>query len=63
MRKALVAFARKYQQVSWLEVDIDRDSGLIRRYDAIVPVLCLDDMEICHDFFDETALVAALSLA
>jgi hypothetical protein len=63
MRKALVAFTRKHPQVSWLEVDIDRDIQLIRRYDALVPVLCLDDTEICHFFFDESALVAALALA
>ena len=63
MRKALVAFTRKHPQVSWLEVDIDRDIELIRRYDALVPVLCLGDTEICHFFFDESALVAALALA
>jgi thioredoxin reductase (NADPH) len=63
MRKALVVFARKHQQVSWLEVDIDRDIELIRRYDALVPVLCLGNTEICHYFFDESALVAALALA
>lgn len=63
MRKALAAFAQKHRQVSWLEVDIDRDTELIRRYDAMVPVLCLGDTEICHYFFDETALVAALALA
>ena len=63
MRKALVAFARKHQQVRWLEVDIDRDIELIRRYDALVPVLCLGNTEICHYFFDESALVAALALA
>ena len=63
MRKALVAFTRKQPQVSWLEVDIDRDIELIRRYDALVPVLCLGNTEICHYFFDESALVAALALA
>ena len=63
MRKALVAFTRKHPQVSWLEVDIDRDIELIRRYDALVPVLCLGNTEICHYFFDESALVAALALA
>ena len=63
MRKALLAFTHKNQQVSWIEVDIDRDIKLIRRYDAMVPVLCLGDTEICHYFFDESALVAALALA
>jgi len=63
MRKALVVFTHKHQQVSWLEVDIDRDIELIRRYDALVPVLCLGNTEICHYFFDESALVAVLALA
>jgi len=63
MRKALVVFSSKHQQVSWLEIDIDRDIELIRRYDALVPVLCLGNTEICHYFFDESALVAALALA
>jgi len=63
MRKALVVFTRKHPQVSWVEVDIDRDFELIRRYDARIPVLCYDNTEICHFFFDESALVAALALA
>ncbi|MDH3389927.1 MAG: glutaredoxin family protein [Gammaproteobacteria bacterium] len=63
MRKALVAFSRKRQPISWREVDIDRDTDLIRLYDARVPVLCDGDTEICHFFFDESALLAALALA
>jgi hypothetical protein len=63
MRKALVVFCRNHQPISWREVDIDRETELIRRYDARVPVLCLGDKEICHFFFDESALVAALALA
>ena len=63
MRKALVVFTRKHPQVSWVEVDIDRDFELIRRYDARVPVLCYDNTEICHFFFDESALIAAIALA
>jgi hypothetical protein len=63
MRKALVVFNRNHQKVSWQEVDIDRDIRLIQRYDAMVPVLCLGDTEICHYFFDESALIAALALA
>ena len=63
MRKALVAFSRKQHQIEWREVDIDRDTELIRRYDARVPVLCDGDFEICHFFFDESALRAALALA
>ena len=60
MRKALVVFDRKKQAISWREIDIDRDIELIRRYDAEVPVLCLGEQEICHHFFDEDALLAAL---
>jgi hypothetical protein len=63
MRKALVAFARDQQPIEWREVDIDRDVELIRRFDTLVPVLCRDDSEICHYFFDESALIAALALA
>ncbi|MDH3221356.1 MAG: glutaredoxin family protein [Gammaproteobacteria bacterium] len=63
MRKALVAFSQKRRPISWREVDIDRDIGLIRLYDARVPVLCAGSTEICHFFFDESALLAALALA
>jgi thioredoxin reductase (NADPH) len=63
MRKALVVFSEKRRAVSWREVDIDRDTDLVRRYDALVPVLCHGDTEICHFFFDESALLAALALA
>jgi len=61
MRKALVAFTRKHPDISWREIDIDRDTALIERYDTKVPVLCSDRHEICHFFFDEPAMVAALS--
>jgi hypothetical protein len=63
MRKALVAFSRNQQTIEWREVDIDRDVELVRRYDTRVPVLCRGDIEICHYFFDESALIAALALA
>jgi len=63
MRKALVAFSRSRHPLSWREIDIDRDPELIRRFDARVPVLCLGEAEICHFFFDETALRAMLALA
>ncbi len=61
MRKAMVAFNRKYQPITWQEIDIDRDIDLIRRYDVLVPVLCFGEQEICHHFFDEEALLAALN--
>ena len=62
MRKALVAFSSRQQPIDWREIDIDRDIELIRLYDARVPVLCLGEKEICHFFFDESALLAALAL-
>ena len=61
MRKALVVFNRKKQTISWHEIDIDRSIELIRLYDALVPVLCLGEQEICHHFFDEKALLEALN--
>jgi hypothetical protein len=60
MRKAMVAFNRKLQPITWKEIDIDRDIELIRRYDVLVPVLCFGEQEICHHFFDEKALLTAL---
>ena len=63
MRKALVVFSRNRQALEWREIDIDRDPGLIRRFDARVPVLCDGETEICHFFFDESALRATLALA
>ena len=62
MRRALVGFSRRHRPLDWREIDIDRDPELIRRYDARVPVLCLGEREICHFFFDESALLAALAL-
>ncbi len=63
MRKALVVFSCKQHPLEWREVDIDRNVDLIRRYDSLVPVLCLGETEVCHYFFDESALIAALALA
>ncbi|MCP4980977.1 MAG: glutaredoxin family protein [Gammaproteobacteria bacterium] len=63
MRKALVVFSRNHPSLSWREVDIDRDVELIRQYDARVPVLCYKNSEICHFFFDESAMEATLALA
>jgi len=60
MRKAMVAFNRRLQPITWQEIDIDRDIELIRRYDVLVPVLGFGEQEICHHFFDEKALLAAL---
>ena len=56
----MVVFNRRLQPITWQEIDIDRDIDLIRRYDVLVPVLCFGEEEICHHFFDEKALLAAL---
>jgi len=61
MRKSLVVFNRNRLTIDWQEIDIDRDVKLIRRYDALVPVLCIGEQEICHYFFDEKALLSVLS--
>lgn len=60
MRKAMVAFGRKSSPLRWQEIDIDHDVELVRQYDVLVPVLCIGEQEICHHFFDEKALLAAL---
>ncbi len=46
--------------LQWDEIDIDRDTDLVFRYDTLVPVLCLGDRELCHYFLDEQALREAL---
>ena len=61
MRKALVVFNRNRQTIDWREIDIDRDTDLIRKFDIQIPVLCLGEQEICHHFFDEKALLTALN--
>ena len=61
MRKSLVVFNRNWQPIEWQEIDIDRDVNLIRQYDDQIPVLCFGEQEICHHFFDEKALLAALN--
>lgn len=65
MRKALVVFNRDKMPISWLDIDIDRDKGLIELYDSKVPVLCLaksglGEKELCHYFFDEAVVLKAI---
>ena len=62
MRKALVVFNRKFA-INWMEIDIDRDLLLIKKYGDRVPVLCIDEQEVCHYFFDEPALFNYLNLS
>ena len=61
MRTSLMAFERKFEPLSWDEIDIDRSQELISRYDHKVPVLCLDGEEICHHFLDVRALSTAIA--
>jgi glutaredoxin len=42
-------------------VDIDRDQELLQRYSTRVPVLVVDDVEICYYFLEETPLRQHLS--
>lgn len=40
-----------------IEIDVDRDPGLVRRFGANVPVLTdADGVEICRHFLDRAAL-------
>lgn len=43
-----------------LDVDIDADDELRRRYDTRVPVLAAGEIEICYYFLEETRLRAYL---
>ncbi len=38
------------------QIDVDDDPLLARRYNELVPVLALDDEEICHHRLDEARL-------
>lgn len=46
---------------SLVEVDIERDDELHRRYLERIPVIALDDRELFDFFVDEAALRAALA--
>lgn len=46
---------------SLVEVDIERDDDLHRRYLERIPVIALDDRELFDFFLDEGALRAALA--
>ena len=43
---------------SFVEVDIDRDPGLVERYGTRVPVLAGGDVELCDYFLDVDRLRA-----
>lgn len=44
-------------------IDVDSDPVLEARYDELVPVLTLDDRELCRYRFDAAAVQAALTEA
>ncbi|SAK82018.1 glutaredoxin 2 [Caballeronia fortuita] len=59
MRAALEPIAARYgRPIEW--IDIDEDPRLTARYDELVPVLMLDDVELCHYRLDADAVHAAL---
>jgi hypothetical protein len=60
MRLALVKLQKKVD-FSWVEVDVDRDTRLIRQFDTLVPVLEFEGEEVCHYFIDEPAIIKCLS--
>lgn len=57
MRRALVAL-QKELDFDWVELDIDKDTDLIWRYDTVVPVLHYQGEEVCHYFYDDKAIRA-----
>ena len=59
MRLALLKL-QKHSAFAWDEVDIDRDTELIRRFDSLVPVLYYQGREVCHHFLDRAALLQLL---
>ena len=44
-------------------IDVDADPALEARYDALVPVLMVDGVELCHHFLDASKLERALTAA
>ncbi len=47
--------------VSIEEVDIDAFPLLEERWDELIPVLCVNDVYVCHYYLDESALRAVVS--
>lgn len=51
MRRELYPFVQQHG-ISLKEIDIDQDEILRVKFNVKVPVLCIEDEEICHHFFD-----------
>jgi len=62
MRDALLALQAEHN-FQLREVDIDADPALLARYGVLIPVLCLDEHEICHFHLNPAALAEALANA
>ena len=64
MRDALHEFQREYdfgqRGFRLQEIDIDADPDLRARYGLLIPVLCLNEQEICHFQLNPAALKQAL---
>ena len=43
-----------------IEIDIDSNPQLIEQYDSLVPVVTCDDVQICHYFLDQAAILQLL---
>lgn len=55
MRRELYPFVQQHG-LTLNEIDIDTDVQLIDKYNVKVPVLCYNDEELCHHFFDKTVI-------
>lgn len=60
MRLALTAL-QKQLDFNWIEIDIDRHTDLIFKYDTKVPVVDYQGEELCHYFIDENAIRTLIS--
>ena len=45
---------------SYVCIDVDEDPELESKYNELVPVLMLGDLQVCHHFLDEKALRSVL---
>lgn len=48
--------ALRGRDITYRVVDIDADPGLSERYGLRIPVLCLDEQELCSGHFDPACL-------
>jgi glutaredoxin len=58
---AVVERVRERAAFELVEVDIERDDDLFKRYLERIPVVAIDGVEHAELFVDEEALVSALS--